>query len=208
MALKSLRFQCGSRQLCRIRFEHVFLQHVLLVDLGRRNANALFEDLPGVRRQAARDLAADVGHVAEHRGIGDQPAVLEDRAQQQPVVVVTDGAVAGVRIGREEHVALFDRPVVGGLEAVDEAAELADDHLAVDVGDHRELVVLFPDARRHGGAEQHRVHLEARIEHRVLDDIQGDRINLDPLERRGAWSRQSWLACYLAPWCPGIRLPE
>jgi hypothetical protein len=34
-------------------------------------------------------------------------------------------------------------------EAVDERAELADDHLAVEIGDQRSLVVLFTNSRRH-----------------------------------------------------------
>ena len=45
----------------------------------------------------ARHLAADVGHVAEHRGLGDQPAVLEHRQQHQPVVAMADRAVAANR---------------------------------------------------------------------------------------------------------------
>jgi hypothetical protein len=95
---------------------------------------------------------------------------------------VAHGAVAGIRVRGEEDVALLDRAVVGGLEAVNEAAELADDHLAVEVGDHREFVVLFANAGRHRRPEQHGIHLETRVQHRVLDDVERDGIDVDPLE--------------------------
>ncbi len=96
---------------------------------------------------------------------------------------MADGTIAGIGIRREEHVALFDGAVIGRLEAVDEAAELADDHLAVDVGDHRELVVLFTNTGRHGRAEQHGIHFPACVQHGVLDDIERDRIDVHTLER-------------------------
>ena len=164
--------------------EDVFLQHVVLVDLDHRDDDAFLVDLVGIGRQAPRHLAADVGHVAEHRGVGDEPTVAIDRAQDQPVRRVADGAGAAVGIGGEEDVPLLDRAVILALEAVDEGAELADDHLAVGVGDHRELVVLLADSRRHGGAVEHGVHLVAGAAQRALDDVESDRIHLDRLEGR------------------------
>ena len=164
--------------------EHVFLQLVVLVDLDDRDDDAFLVDLVGVRGQAARHLAADIGHVAEHRGVGDEAAVAVDRAQDQPVRRMADGAGAAVGIGGEEEVPLLDRALILALEAVDEGAELADHHLAVGVGDHRELVVLLADSRRHGGAVEHGVHLVAGAAQRALDDVEGDRIHLDRLEGR------------------------
>ena len=70
---------------------------------------------------------------------------------------------AGIGIVGQEDVAVLDRAVVAGDEAVQERAELADHHLAFLIGDHREGVVLLADAGGHGGAEQHRVHLDARV---------------------------------------------
>jgi hypothetical protein len=84
---------------------------------------------------------------------------------------VRDRTVHRVRVAGEEDVAVFDGAVVALQEAVDERAELADDHLAFDIGDHRELVVLLADAGRHRGSEQHGVHLEARVAERAFDDI-------------------------------------
>ena len=58
-----------------------------------------------------------------------------------------------------------------------EGAELADHHLAFLIGDQRKGVVLLADARAHRGAEQHRVHFDARVAQRVLDDVERDRID-------------------------------
>ena len=90
----------------------------------------------------------------------------------------------GIRIVGEEDVAILDRPVVAVMKPSDEGAELADDHLAFLIGDHREGVVLLADARRHRGAEQHRVHLDAGVAQRVLDDVERDRIDGPALEGR------------------------
>ena len=164
--------------------EHVFLQLVVLVDLDDGDDDAFLVDLVGVGGQTPRHLAADIGHVAEHRGVGDEAAVAIDRAQDEPVRRMADGAGAAVGIGGEENIPLLDGAVVLALEAVDEGAELADDHLAVGVGDHRELVVLLADSRRHGGAVEHGVHLVAGAAQRALDDVESDRVHVDRLERR------------------------
>ena len=163
--------------------QHLLVQHTLAHDLHRRNLQAFFEDLRRVGRQAARHLAAVVGHVAEHRGPAHQPVIVKDRHHRQPIVQVADGAVARVRVVGEKDIAFFDVAVVVRHEAVDEGAELADHHLAVVVGDHREGVVLLADAGRHRGAEQHGVHLSTRIAQRVFDDVERDRVELDRLER-------------------------
>ena len=161
--------------------QHVVVQLAGLVDLDRRNDHAVFIDRRAVRGQRARDLAADVRHVTEHGRPGDDAATLVDRHQHQPVVGVADRAVHRIRIRRQEDVALFHRAFVTLHEAPDERAELADDHLAFQVSDHRKLVVLLADARRHRGAEQHRVHLIAGIAQGTLDDVDGDRVDLDLL---------------------------
>ena len=68
--------------------------------------------------------------------------------------------------------------VEAGEEVGDRQAELADDHLPVRVGDQRELVVLLADARGQRGAEQHLVHLVAGVAQAVLDEVEGDRVDL------------------------------
>ena len=60
-------------------FQNVFLQHVILVNLGRRHADTFLKNLPRIGWQAARDLTANIRHVPEHRGIADQPTVFENR---------------------------------------------------------------------------------------------------------------------------------
>ena len=93
-------------------------------------------------------------------------------------------AFAAVGIAEEDHVAFFDRPVEPLQKPVDEAAELADDHLAGGVGDQRKGVALFADARRHCGPHQRRVHLNPRIAHRVLYDVERNGIDVDACEWR------------------------
>ena len=164
--------------------ENVLVELAVAEDLDRRDDRAFLVDHLRVGRQRARHLAADVGHMAEHRRPGDQPAVEEDRHHQQPVVEMADRAGAGIGIVGEEDVAVLDRPVIAGDEAVQERAELADHHLAFLIGDQRKGVVLLADAGAHGGAEQHRVHFDARVAQRVLDDVERDRIDGHALERR------------------------
>ncbi len=173
----------GLARLVHDQLDQVFIIDAALVDLDRRNAHAFFEDGARVDRHRAGNLAADVGLVAEHRRPGDEAAIAVDRQQHQPVVGMADGAFAAVRVGEQDHVPLFDGAVEVADEAIDEAAELADDHLAIGVGDQRKGIALFADARRHGGAHQRRVHFDAGVAQGVLDDIEGDRIDL--LRREG-----------------------
>ena len=121
--------------------------------------------------------------MTEHRGPGNQPAAAIDRQQNQPVVIVADGAVAAVRIAEEDHIAFLDRAGIGAQEAVDEAAELADHHLAGAVCDQRKGIALFADARRHRGADQSGVHLDPGVAQGIFHDVEGDRIDLDLVER-------------------------
>ena len=173
----------GQAAVVQDHLEQVVLHHPGLDDLDRRDRDALLVDRAGIRRQRARHLAAHVRHVTEHGGPRDDAAVLVDRHQHEPVVLVADRAVDRVRVVGQEDVALLHGAVVTLQEAVDERAELADDHLAVEVGDQRELVVLLADAGRHGRAEQHRVHFETGVAQGALDDVDGDGIDLHLLHR-------------------------
>ena len=63
------------------------------------------------------------------------------------------------------------------------------------IGDQREFVVLLADAGRHRGAEQHRVHLDARVAQRVLDDVERDRVDRRPcLKGAGVGLDDAWRA--------------
>ena len=176
--------------------EHRLVELAALVEQQRRNADALAEDRGRVRRHAARHPAADVHQMAEHRGEADQLALVKHRHQHHPVVDVADGAAAFVRIALQDDVAGLQVELVLGEHLVHVGAELADDHPPLGIGDHRELVVLFADHRRHGGAEQHRIHLVAGVAQRVLDEIERDRIKPAAFARRrssrlagAAWHR-------------------
>jgi hypothetical protein len=161
------------------------VQLAVVVQLERRDYHTLLVDGVRVGRHRTGCLAADVGHVAEHRRPADHPAVVVDRDDDQPVVGVADRGAAGVRVGGQQDVALADRTVEVVQEVRHRQAELADHHLAARVGDQRELVVLFADARGQRGAEQHLVHLVAGVAQRVLDDVQGDRVDVDLRHRLG-----------------------
>ena len=169
----------GLAGLVHHQLHQVFVIFPALPDLHRRNAHAFFEDRGRADRHRAGDAPADVALVAEHRGVGDQAPVLEHRQHHQPVVRVRNRARAGIGIGQEDHVPVLDRAVIADQEAVDEAAELANDHLAGGIGDQREGVALFADAGRHGGAHQRRVHFDAGIAQRVLDDVERHRVDRD-----------------------------
>ena len=165
--------------------QHSFLQFPAAVDFGGRHHYAFFIDLPGIGGQRTGHLAADIGHVSEHRGPGQQATVLVDRQQHQPVVDVADCTVTGIRVVGQENISLFDRAIKALQETVDKGSELPDDHLAVKIRDQREFVMLLADSRRHGRAEQHGVHFETGIAHGVFYDVQRDGVNLDTLE----WTR-------------------
>ena len=150
------------------------------VDLDRRDADPFAEDRGRGGRHAARHRAADVHHVAEHRAEADNFALEEDRDQHHPVVDVADRAAALVGVALQDDIAGLEHERLLGQHLGDVGAELPDDHPPLRVGNHRELVVLLADDRGHRGAEEHRVHLVARVAKRVLDQVEGDRI-----ERRG-----------------------
>ncbi len=174
----------GHARVAQDDADDVFLQLALAEDLHRRHRDAFLEDLPGVDGQGARHLAADVGHVAEVGGPAEVPAVLEDRLQDQPVVEMAHRGPAAVGVVGEDHVAFFEHAVKGFHEPVDERAELADHHLALDVGDHGEGIALLPDAGRHGRAEQRGVHFHPGVAKGVLDDVEGHRVHVKTRERR------------------------
>ena len=150
-----------------------------------RDHHALLEDGARVGGHGARRLAADVGHVPEHRGPADHPTLDVDRQHHQPVVGVTDRGAAGVGVGGEQHVTLADVALEAGEEVGDGQPELPDHHLALGVGDQRELVVLLADTGRQRGAEQHLVHLVPRVAQPVLDEVEGDRVDVHLLDRGG-----------------------
>ena len=58
--------------------------------------------------------------------------------------------------------------------SVHRAAELADDHTPLPVGDHGELVGLLADHGAHCGRDEHPVHLVADVLQGVLDDVERD----------------------------------
>ena len=87
-------------------------------------------------------------------------------------------AITGVGVSREEQIPLFDAAIVGFFKTMNEASKLAHDHLAFEIRNHREHIVLFPNTRRHGRAKNNSVHFVTRVHHRVFNDIQSNGINV------------------------------
>ena len=104
---------------------------------------------------------------------------MEDRHHHAPVVVVRDRSLAGIRIVPDEDVAFVDVALELLDDRGDVGAELADDHLAALVADHREFVVLLADDRRQRDAHDDAVHFKAGVFQRVFDDVERDGIDLD-----------------------------
>ena len=115
---------------------------------------------------------------------------------------MTDRAVTGVGVGGQEQVTFFDGAVVGLFKAVDKATELADHHLAFQIGDHREHIVLLTNPRRHRRPKHDRIHLVAGVHHRVFDDVEGDWVDILTLEFLGVGFNDCCRHCYL----PSLKL--
>ena len=160
--------------------EDVLLHLAALDDLERRDDDPLLEDRLRPGGERAGERPARVHLVAELRRPADELVLVEDRHEHEPVVRVRDRGRALERVRREDHVAGVDAPVPVLHHLVDVGAELAHDHAAARVGDHRELVVLLPDDGAHRRAEEHGVHLVARALERALDDVERDGVDLDP----------------------------
>ena len=73
-------------------------------------------------------------------------------------------------------------------KAADEAAELADDHLARVIGNQRKGVALLANTGRHRSAHQRCIHFDAGIAQRVLDNVERDRINDSSFRTGCGWS--------------------
>ena len=96
---------------------------------------------------------------------------------------MTNRPVTSIRIGREDNVALFERPLINLRESVDKGTELADHHLAIPIRYHRKLVMLLPDPGRHRRTEQHRIHFEPRVFHGIFNNVERHRVDLYIFQR-------------------------
>ena len=105
-------------------------------------------------------------------------ALLEHRHQNYPVGQVRNRCVTHVGIVGENDVAFLNLIVIGLEKWANERAELAYHHFAVSIGDHGKAVTLLSYAWRHGGAEQDRIHFLARIAQCILNDVDGDPIDV------------------------------
>ena len=161
-----------------------------LEELDGGQPEPLLLDLGGVRREAARHHAADIGPVAGVlQPAEDLAAVVERHGEAHvhqvraaEVGVVDDVDVAG---RRRAGLALADQAdQLGGgvLHGADEHRQaqlaLADQRAGVAVVDARGAVVGLGDHRREGGAREGEVHLVADLLQARLDHGKGERIDL------------------------------
>ena len=155
----------------------------LFPDFDGRNADAFFKNRTGVDGHRTDDFTADVGLVAKHRRKGDQTPIFEHGQEYEPVVRMAHRACAGIWVRQENHVAVFECSFEVIEEAADEAAKLANNHLAGMIRYQGECVALFANAGGHRGAHQRCIHFDAGITQRVFDDVERYRIDSDLVER-------------------------
>ena len=155
-----------------------------LDDLQRRDPQALLEDLGGVAGEPARHLAADLRHVPDAGGEGDELVAGEHRLDD---AVLREVAAAPERVVVEDHVAgvevlladLEDRP----LDDVDDGAEVRGaelrlgDHLAAVVEDRAREVQALVEEGRVGRVPHRDAHLAGGRDEVVVDDLEGDLVD-------------------------------
>ena len=153
-----------------------------LVELQRRDAQALGVDLGRVRGVRAGDPAADIGVVADGAGEGEPLALVIERLEDEDVGQVH---AAVERVVHDEHVArrhvvaevAHDRFHRGRHRAeMARQGQALRDELAVGVGEAGRVVHVVLEHARIGRAEDGQRHLVGDREDRVLEQLEGDRI--------------------------------
>ena len=170
--------------------QDLLIHLALLPELHRRQAQPLLLHFGGAGREAARHHAADIGPVAGIGQPGEQLALVEERLHEPHI---HEMRAAEIGIVDDEHVARIDLAGVVRLHALDHrpGRELhgADEHRQAELalGDQRAVgdvvdavgtVHALGDHRREGGAHEGEVHLVADLDQAVLDDGQGDGIEV------------------------------
>ena len=162
----------------------------LLEEFHRRQAQSFLLDLRRAGREAARHHAADVGPVAGVGEPGEHLALVEERLHEPHVHQMR---AAEIGIVDDEDVARIDLAGIVALHALDHrpGRELhgADEHRQAELalGDQRAVggvidavgtVHALRDHRREGRAHEGEIHLVADLDQAVLDDGQGDGIEV------------------------------
>ncbi len=107
------------------------------------------------------------------------PTIFKNRLQHQPIIQMADGRPAAIGVIGEDHIAFFQRALIGLHEAMNKRSELSDDHFAIDIRDHRKRITLFANAGRHGGPKQRCVHFFARIAQSILNNVERNGVNIE-----------------------------
>ena len=164
----------------------------LLVELDRREAQALLHHLGGARREAARHHASGVRPVAGVRQPGEVRALVEEGQRETHVHQV---GAAEVRVVDREDVALAHRGP-GGDQVLGRELHGADEDRQTQLALRDQLAVLLGvdavgaiqplrDDRAEGRADEGEVHLVADLLQAALHHAEGDGIELaHPLTSR------------------------
>ena len=157
----------------------------LLVDLDRREADALLEDVLVVAEGGGHH-AADVGHVRDVRRVGEHLALVEVRLDDDELRQV---AVRAVGVVREHDVAgaRFSTPIsaiaVGTTWTVEPICAGHErrlrDHLRLTVEDDAREVERLVEHRRVARPHHRDPHLLAGRDEVVADDLEQERIGAD-----------------------------
>ena len=154
-----------------------------LVELDRRDHQALGPHVLGMDGQAAGHRAADIVVVAEDLGEADQPSLVEDRQGGAEIGDVADAARRVVGVVPEEHVARVDVVFPEILEhRLDQRRIGPPGELAPPGVEQRDpVVVLVADHRRARGALDGGLDLELGRADGAGDDLELDRPELPGL---------------------------
>jgi hypothetical protein len=170
----------------RITGHQLGVELAALVELHRRQAQALLLDLGGVGREAAGDHAADVGPVA---GVGEPAEEAAGAEERLDELHVHEVRAAEVGIVEDVDVALLRRPCPALADGVDHGGHgvlhradedrqaqlpLRDQLAGVGGVEAVGAVVRLGDHGAEGGAGERQVHLVADLDEAVADDGEGD----------------------------------
>ena len=153
-----------------------------LVELERRDAQALGVDLGGIGRVRPGDPPADVGVVAHRAGEREPLALVIERLEDEDVGQVhaaVERVVHDEDVARRHVVAVvahdrFHRR--GHRTEVPGEREALCHELALGVGEAGRVVHVVLQHARVGRAEDRERHLVGDREHGVLEELEGDRI--------------------------------
>ena len=163
--------------------DDVVVQHAALHELDRRDPDPFLEDLVKRRAHAARLGAADVGRMDEGPRVADQAVLVVVRLDEVEVGQMRRQRTREIGIIGEDNVAgseVVELPDRGHGVQIDEQTDAGiagtRDHTPFEVDQRAGVVGRFLDEQRARRALERGVHLLARGQHLVAEDLERHRI--------------------------------